>query len=63
MFDQEQVANFMIPKEKCACLVAHAFKPVLISSFTDGYLRFFDMQASRNMGRCLIRAAEEEGDD
>lgn len=62
MFDQEHICNFTIPKEQCVAIAAHQFKPVLITSFTDGYLRFFDMQASRNMGRCLIRSAEEDAD-
>jgi hypothetical protein len=32
----------------------------LITSFTDGYIRFFDLQSSRNLGRCLLSSAEEE---
>ena len=34
----------------------------MVCSFTDGYIRFFDMDQSKNMGRCLINSANEEAD-
>jgi hypothetical protein len=41
-------------------IAAHQTKNILISSFTDGYIRFFDLQNSRNLGRVLLRSADEE---
>ena len=31
-------------------------------SFTDGYIRFFDLQDSRCLGRCLISSPNEEAE-
>ena len=40
----------------------HQFKPYMACSFTDGYIRFFDLQDSRCLGRCLISSPNEEPD-
>ena len=34
----------------------------MICSFTDGYIRFFDVQDSRCLGRCLVNSPNEEAD-
>ena len=62
MFDLEHQMNFIVPKEQCLCVAMHQFKPFMISSFTDGYIRFFDLQECKNLGRCLINSANEEPD-
>lgn len=54
MFDLEHNLNFIVPKEQCLCIAMHQFKPFLISAYTDGYIRFFDLQEGKNLGRCLI---------
>lgn len=54
--------NFMVPKEECLSIAMHQFKPYMVCSFTDGFIRFFDLQDGRNLGRCLIRSPNEEAD-
>jgi hypothetical protein len=43
MYDMDHVVNFIVPKEECVVIAMHQFKPYMICSFTDGYLRFFDI--------------------
>ena len=40
----------------------HQFKPYMVSSFTDGYLRFFDLNTSKLLGRCQIHPGIEDKD-
>jgi hypothetical protein len=35
----------------------------MICAFSDGYLRFFDLDTAKNLGRCKINTNEEEGLD
>lgn len=35
----------------------------MICAFTDGYLRFFDLDTAKNLGRCMININEDEGQD
>lgn len=35
----------------------------MVCSFTDGYLRFFDLETAKNLGRCLINQADEQNDN
>jgi WD40 repeat protein len=62
MYDLEHCLNFIVPKEECLCIAMHQFKPYMICSFSDGYMRFFDLQDSRCLGRCLVRSPNEELD-
>lgn len=62
LFDLEHNVNFIVPKEQCLCVAMHQFKPFLISAYTDGYIRFFDLQEGKNLGRCLIQSPSEEPD-
>ena len=62
MYDLEHCLNFIVPKEECLAIAMHQFKPYMVCAFTDGYLRFFDLQESKNLGRCLINSANEEAD-
>jgi hypothetical protein len=34
----------------------------MVCSFTDGYLRFFDIESAKNLGRCMINTSSEEDD-
>ena len=38
----------------------HQFKPYMITSFTDGFLRFFDLGSSKLLGRCQIHSGIED---
>ena len=60
MYDLEHEMNFIVPKEKCVDIAMHQFKPFMVCSFTDGYLRFFDLEGGKNLGRCLINSADEK---
>jgi len=40
----------------------HQFKPYMVTSFTDGYLRFFDLSSSKLLGRCQIHSGIEDPD-
>lgn len=40
----------------------HQFKPYMVSSFTDGYVRFFDLSASKLLGRCQIHSGVDDKD-
>jgi WD40 repeat protein len=51
-----------MPKEECIFLAMHQFKPYMVSSFTDGYLRFFDLNASKLLGRCQIHSGLDDKD-
>lgn len=52
MYDMDHCLNFIVPKEECTAIAMHQFKPYMICAFTDGYLRFFDLESGRNLGRC-----------
>jgi hypothetical protein len=52
MYDFDFLLQFIVPKEECVCLAMHQFKPYMVGSFTDGYLRFFEINKSKNLGRC-----------
>ena len=62
MHDLEYSQQFIMPKEECIFLAMHQFKPYMVSSFTDGYLRFFDLNASKLLGRCQIHSGIEDKD-
>jgi hypothetical protein len=62
MHDIEYCQQFIVPKEKCLYIAMHQFKPYMVTSFTDGYLRFFDLTASRLLGRCKINNGIEDPD-
>lgn len=40
-----------MPKEECVSVAMHQFKPYMLASFTDGYIRVFDTESSTNLGR------------
>jgi len=63
MYDLEHMVNFIVPKEQCTAIAMHQFKPYMVCSFSDGYLRFFDLDSAKNLGRCLINQAEENNDN
>jgi len=50
----DQLLKIAIPKEECLALAFHPFKQMCVCSFTDGYIRFFDLFNGKNMGRCMI---------
>ena len=52
MHDLEYTQQFVVPKERCQCIAMHQFKPYMVVSFTDGYVRFFDLNTSKLLGRC-----------
>jgi len=52
MHDIEYCQQFIVPKEECIYIAMHQFKPFMVTSFTDGYLRFFDISQSKLLGRC-----------
>ena len=55
MHTSEQIMQFVVPKEKCTCLAIHQFKPYVIAGFTDGYVRFFEIdKKNSSLGRCQI---------
>jgi len=60
MHDLEYAQQFMVPKEKCIYIAMHQFKPYMICSFTDGYVRFFDLGTSKLLGRCQIHSGIED---
>lgn len=37
----------------------HQFKPYMVTSFTDGFLRFFELNKFKNLGRCQIYSDQE----
>lgn len=49
-----------MPKEECIYIAMHQFKPYMVSAFTDGYLRFFDLDGSKLLGRCQIHSGIED---
>ena len=60
MFDSEFVLQFIVPKEECSTIAMHQFKPYMIASFTDGFIRFFEINnKARTLGRCQINPAQE----
>lgn len=62
MHDLEYSQQFIVPKEECIYVAMHQFKPYMICSFTDGYLRFFDLGTSKLLGRCQIHSGIEDQD-
>lgn len=34
----------------------------MVAGFTDGYLRFFDIDKAKNLGRCKVNTSDEEKD-
>lgn len=52
MFDLEYTQQFIVPKELCLVIAMHQFKPYMVASFTDGFIRFFDAASSKLLGRC-----------
>ena len=60
MFDLEFQQQFIVPKEECLFITMHQFKPYMISSFSDGFIRFFDLNTSKLLGRCQIHSGIEE---
>jgi len=49
-----------VPKEECIYIAMHQFKPYMVSAFTDGYLRFFDISSSKLLGRCQIHTGIDD---
>jgi len=62
MHDLDYCQQFIVPKEECIYIAMHQFKPYMVSSFTDGYLRFFDLSGSKLLGRCQIHSGIEDKD-
>lgn len=62
MYDLEHQLNFIVPKETCIAIAMHQFKPYMVCAFSDGYLRFFDLDSAKNLGRCLISRADESAE-
>ena len=60
MHDLEYAQQFMVPKEKCIYIAMHQFKPYMVCSFTDGYVRFFDLGTSKLLGRCQVHSGIED---
>ena len=60
MHDLEYSQQFIVPKEECIYIAMHQFKPYMVCSFTDGYLRFFDLGTSKLLGRCQIHSGVEK---
>ena len=60
MHDLEYSQQFIVPKEECIYIAMHQFKPYMICSFTDGFLRFFDLGTSKLLGRCQIHSGIED---
>ena len=60
MFDSEFQLQFIVPKEECVAIAMHQFKPYMVASFSDGFLRFFDINKSKTLGRCQLH--HQEGD-
>mmetsp|Transcript_13826 Transcript_13826/g.13487 ORF Transcript_13826/g.13487 Transcript_13826/m.13487 type:complete len:123 (+) Transcript_13826:173-541(+) len=60
LFDLEFQLQFIVPKEECVSIAMHQFKPFMLSSYTDGFIRFFDLQTSKNLGRCKVYSDQEE---
>jgi WD40 repeat protein len=55
LYDSEFVLQFIVPKEKCVAISMHQFKPYMVGSFTDGFLRFFEIEKKNKiLGRCQI---------
>lgn len=38
----------------------HQFKPYMLASYTDGFVRFFDLGKSTNLGRCRTTPTTED---
>eukprot|EP00347_Sterkiella_histriomuscorum_P023802 403333335 len=60
MFDCEFHLQFIVPKEECVAIAMHQFKPYMVTSFTDGFIRFFEVNKSQNLGRCQIYSDQEK---
>uniref|UniRef100_A0A7S3CLA5 Uncharacterized protein n=1 Tax=Strombidium rassoulzadegani TaxID=1082188 RepID=A0A7S3CLA5_9SPIT len=60
MHDLEYNQQFIVPKEQCTFIAMHQFKPFMICSYTDGFLRFFDLSTSKVLGRCQLFAPNDE---
>jgi WD40 repeat protein len=43
MYDSEFFLQFIVPKEECVAIAMHQFKLFMVASFTDGFLRFFEI--------------------
>jgi hypothetical protein len=41
-------------------MAMHQFKPYMVCAFSDGYMRFFDLDSAKNLGRCMINTNEED---
>jgi len=63
MYDLYHIVNFIVPKLQCTTIAMRRFKPYMVCSFSVGYLRFFDLDSAKNLGRCLINQAEENNDN
>jgi WD40 repeat protein len=63
MHDIEYAQQFIVPKEECVFIAMHQFKPYMVTAFTDGYLRFFDLAQSKLLGRCQIHSGIEDSKD
>lgn len=57
MFDLDFKLQFLVPKEQCVAVALHQFKPFLFASFTDGFVRVFDTEQGRALGRIDMGSA------
>jgi hypothetical protein len=62
MHDIEYSQQFLIPKEECITIAMHQFKPFMVTSFSDGWVRFFDINNSKLLGRTQIHPNAEQSE-
>lgn len=62
MHDLEYTQQFIVPKEQALCIAMHQFKPYMVVAFSDGYIRFFDLNSSALLGRCQVHQGAEDAD-
>jgi len=60
MFDFEFHLQFSVPKEECVAIAMHQFKPYLVLSHSDGFVRFFEISRGRSLGRYKVGGADQE---
>ena len=51
---REQILKVKVAGEKCISMIFHPFMPILLCSYSDGYLRFLDVKSASNLGRCKL---------
>lgn len=43
MFDFDFKLQFIVPKEEAVAVALHQFKPFMLASYTDGFVRVFEI--------------------